>query len=522
MREKMNKFHRKIKNIKNSNKAVSEVLGTILLLGIAVAIFSLLYIIVIYEPFDTYEPYPTIIATVEGNNIIYEHRGGDSLSADSFFNIKIGSNSEDVLVGDLLRDNNNDGEWNIGEKLVYEFEYSLGVNSSDNFGVDIDENRVIMQGTLDIKPETDIGISIEIDNTNPFIGDVINVIITVTNYKGDMNASGIKIGYLIPEGLKYQGHTPPGYNYDNATGIWSIDESVPIRGSISLVIQAEVIGGVMKSEPTQLAMVLDGSSSITSSNWNLIVTGLSNALQNSSIFPHDGSVELSVIQFGERSPPRARLEIDPIVVTETNYGDIADDIEDIDQMVDYYWWWGWQRVGYTPMDCGLRLAADILSGNHSHGSSLFDPNMRQVVNLVTDGKPNCEIISGSYDATYLDDYDQGKSSTELQRSYLLDQLEFQEGQDEFDCLAIGSGPEIDWLKENIVWPQPGHEAPPYNPGSGWVNHTLTFEDFEKAVSEMFRVIFTSIKNTVELVDLDADDPNPNNNVKTITITPKDN
>ena len=45
-------------------------------------------------------------------------------------------------------------------------------------------------------------------------------------------------------------------------------------------------------------MVLDGSGSINEHDWDLMRNGLANAVENESVFPHDGSVELTVIQFG--------------------------------------------------------------------------------------------------------------------------------------------------------------------------------------------------------------------------------
>ena len=68
----MKKYSKHIINLKNSNNAVSELLGTILLLGIAVAIFSVLYLIVLSQSFDTSEPNPTIVATIEDNYIIFQ------------------------------------------------------------------------------------------------------------------------------------------------------------------------------------------------------------------------------------------------------------------------------------------------------------------------------------------------------------------------------------------------------------------------------------------------------------------
>ena len=73
--------------------------------------------------------------------------------------------------------------------------------------------------------------------------------------------------------------------------------------------------------PTQLAMILDGSGSISSGDWNLMKEGLARSIENSSIFPHDGNVELTVIQFGRRL--KRQIELRPTVVTKNNYAHIG-------------------------------------------------------------------------------------------------------------------------------------------------------------------------------------------------------
>ena len=638
---------KKMINTRISKNGVSEVVGTVLLLGICVAIFSVLYFIVLSEPFETSEPHPTIVAFVEGNNVVIEHRGGDELSKNGEFEYTIGGTKYKTQISSVLDDTNSDGKWNLGERLYIPIEYNLSNSTVDLFGSDAENNRAILSGTLDISPESDIGIELKVDNRNPKIGDSINITIVVTNYRGDIDASSIRIKCLIPDGLEYWRHFPADSNYDNATGIWVINKEIPIRGSVSLKIEVNVTGTNTYIEPTQLAMVLDGSGSISDHDWNLIRNGLANAIENESVFPHDGSVELTVVQFGEVNPPCAKVEISPVIVDETNYQTISDTIRGMNQMVNSY------HSGATPMSCGLRLAADQL-----HNIGDFDADKRQVINLVTDGIPNCEWISGGYTGKWLgngwyknsdhshsglysagsgssyygemisvdlntkdansitvdfwyrlddtetndlklyyydgDSYNLiaslggkkenkwlhyvntitdseyfipnfrirfdsstsqgeniwiddlviqtgtdvllqdgfentpwninwwnfGKSSTENATAYLIDLLEMTEDQDELDSLAVGSGPDIFWLKNKIVWPQPGYEAPPYDNGPGWVNHTLTFEDFEKAINEMIKIQFDSIKTTVKLVQLDSRDPNPDNDKFTITVIPE--
>ena len=72
---------------------------------------------------------------------------------------------------------------------------------------------------------------------------------------------------------------------------------------------------------TQICLILDGSGSVGSSNWALIVEGVATAIEDS--LPHDGSVELTVIQFGAEWPLYAVVEIPPTVVTVANFQTIA-------------------------------------------------------------------------------------------------------------------------------------------------------------------------------------------------------
>ena len=61
----------------------------------------------------------------------------------------------------------------------------------------------------------------------------------------------------------------------------------------------------------QLAMILDGSGSINSTEWAIMIDGLAAAVENPDCVPQDGSVELTVIQFSTI----ARLEVGPVVIT---------------------------------------------------------------------------------------------------------------------------------------------------------------------------------------------------------------
>ncbi len=215
------------------------------------------------------------------------------------------------------------------------------------------------------------------DNLSPSIGSKVNFTICVTNSKGGTPAKNIEILNCLSKNFSYFSNVTSRGLYNSNTGIWTIP-SLEIGESACLTITAIVI---LTSTPTQLAMVLDGSGSISSSDWSLMREGLARSIENSSIFPHDGNVELTVIQFGQTF---AKRELGPIMVTKNNYVSIGSQIRGISQL-----------RGTTPMGCGIRLAADQLRniGN-------FDVDKRQIITLVTDGVANCNWITGTYTGTY--------------------------------------------------------------------------------------------------------------------------
>jgi FlaG/FlaF family flagellin (archaellin) len=108
-----------------ANKAVSETVGTMLLLGISIALFSVVYISVLtIYPSDT-SPSVNIIFSVDENNtnITIEHCGGKELDLDTEISITIDEANEKFSVGDYLsNESKNNGAWNAGERVKYPVE----------------------------------------------------------------------------------------------------------------------------------------------------------------------------------------------------------------------------------------------------------------------------------------------------------------------------------------------------------------------------------------------------------------
>lgn len=514
---------KRISKFKKNNSCVSEVLGTILLLGIAVAIFSVLYIIVLSEPLETEEAYPTTVTFIEGDNIIVEHRGGKELGVDNTFNFEFGDESYLFNVGDLLQDLNSDYKWNIGERLILDGEdiskdtiFNWTINDVDIFGSDLDNNRLIMSGKLDVRPSGDVGIDVFVDNLSPSVGDTVNITIAVSLYYGDLLAPNIKIKYLLPDSLEYWGYSPESADYNKDTGIWNIS-SLDTADTVFLTIKANVSMIDYESKPTQLCMLIDGSGSIRGPggndpgpDWDLILNGLSKAVNES--IPHDGSVELTIIQFAENE---ATLEIGgPTVVTESNYNTVTSSIRSINQ-----------RGSWTPMSCGIQMGADTLFAsdrNPTNGGNYT----RKIVFLVTDGQPTCHCYISDSDPYTSDWCGYGYDSTpntEDSRNYLLNKLLMDEDIDELNALGVGVGPDIEWLRQDIVWPgsyewAEDDEVPP---GSGWVRHVDNWYGFSEAIDETFILLFGKINLSIELLNSPLVDLDDENNEVSVIITPSE-
>ena len=144
---------------RKSNDAVSEVLGTVLLLGMAVSLFSLLSYTVLSFPFTPSSPSVNVVGYVEDTNVTLEHYGGESLDSNITIIININKNSKKINIDDILNkddinwslgDENNNNLWDLGEKLSYHpdsDENIIGEQIEFKI-VDIKSNSVIMSGNI--------------------------------------------------------------------------------------------------------------------------------------------------------------------------------------------------------------------------------------------------------------------------------------------------------------------------------------------------------------------------------------
>ena len=133
--------------IRNSNEAVSEILGTVLLLGMAVSLFSLLSFIVLSYPFTPSPPSVNLVGSIDGTNVTIEHYGGDSFDIASNVIVMVGGVSKNVNITDFLDNPNNNDLWDIGERLVYSVGDVVGEQVEVTV-VDTRSSSIIMSGIL--------------------------------------------------------------------------------------------------------------------------------------------------------------------------------------------------------------------------------------------------------------------------------------------------------------------------------------------------------------------------------------
>ena len=202
----------------------------------------------------------------------------------------------------------------------------------------------------------------------------------------------------------------------------------------------------------QLAVILDGSSSIDTVEWAVQRVGLHDAVY-SGVVPRDGSVELTVIQFASGLPSGVRTELAPTVITWENWDEVATTIQNIVK-----------GNGVTPINLGIERAVEEITG-----SPYFPITSKQVINISSDiGEytlPSMVITEAARDAALA------------------------AGIDEISAEGIGDIRTIDieWLRGSIVYPgyplpdDPGTIAPPFR--AGWVYLVDSAADFETAIGE---------------------------------------
>jgi hypothetical protein len=133
--------------ILRSNKAISVVFATVLLMVISIGIFLSWYV---YTPdIQPSETYATITGQLQENTIILEHNHGHSLNLDTKIILKIGGDIKNITTAGECLDSKYkaDGVWNIGERIFITIGEISGLQVEVSV-VDVKSNKIILSGIL--------------------------------------------------------------------------------------------------------------------------------------------------------------------------------------------------------------------------------------------------------------------------------------------------------------------------------------------------------------------------------------
>lgn len=546
--------------ITKRNHAVSEVLGTILLLLISVMIFSVVYLSFFSVDVKPSTPTVNLAGSIKENNLILEHCGGEPLSLDTEVSIILqdGTNTKLEIKDDdgqqppnyylpsPGRDNN---KWDIGERFTYDLQdlsnYQI-YNPIEVNVVDVESNSLIMSGTFQAKKETDLEVNLLTSDYNPAPGDSITISMKVTN-NGPCMAEDVKVDFGIPtDGLTFDADTDiaiPVGTYSYMTGpfymklTWDIP-SINDGETLTLTLDADVNNPTGSFGYTQLGIILDGSDSIQTDEWEMMLEGVADAIRDDAM-PHDGNIELTVIQMACSYPnviPRqyCRPEIVRRVITDDPadpgyYLDVADEIENI------------QKIGgYSPLPLALKVATDEIATSANIYPE-YDPSHIQIIDIITDGYPNLKIYSKfppyqdcvevngeticaiNEDTNYMDvEYAPSQVDVSYYRDLIINTLQLDEDQDQINALAVdGShGCNVEYLKNEVVWPEPGYEWTGTNPdGSGWVRYTDTKTLIEDSILYQINYQMDALGFKARIIHMNIPDTNELNNGAALVITP---
>ncbi len=136
---------------KRVNHAVSEVVSIALLLGMAITLFSGVQLIVFSYPFEPSPPSINLVGSIDQENILIEHHGGERISLEAQIRFIIGStNHISIIAKDYLDSNSSDDDdyWEIGEIVSYNPNIELTGIRVETAVIAKETNSIVMTGVI--------------------------------------------------------------------------------------------------------------------------------------------------------------------------------------------------------------------------------------------------------------------------------------------------------------------------------------------------------------------------------------
>lgn len=193
--------------IKNWDDAgISEIIGTVLMLGMAIALFAGVSLVITSYPLSTPSPQVDLVSFVEGSDIVFEHHGGPSLLSDTELGITINGTTTIIYVDDHLVDDNQNDRWDIGEQVVYS-SGNLNQAQIEVMVIDYASNSVLMMATIQEGSED--------GSITPAISTIVNSIVPHLQISSPLSITASGSPNLDSVSLYYR------WSNDNWTNTWT-------------------------------------------------------------------------------------------------------------------------------------------------------------------------------------------------------------------------------------------------------------------------------------------------------------
>jgi len=267
--------------------AISEILGTVLLLAIAVSLFSVIYMTLSSSLVIQESPQVNIIGYVEGNNLIFKHIGGSSLDSSIEFLITIGGQQQTFLLDTLaFSDTNDNRRWDIGECVYYSSSriggvFSVVVSVRDSASNSLLYNGMLQEGINDEQDYQEVPLIVYVCNdfnesTDGWSYDHFNDLQQGIDQVADngivylLNGT-YEGGYIISKSLSLIGeslqHTIIDANEEMLDGYVQIDSTEDVLLSTFTVCNGYIIpDDDEEDEGIYAAVISQNSSNITVTN----------------------------------------------------------------------------------------------------------------------------------------------------------------------------------------------------------------------------------------------------------------
>lgn len=188
------------------DNAVTEILGTMLLLVISLIIFSTVYFSVLSIPQKEAAPNANIAFSFDNDTVTLSHLSGSPVDPESTISIIIDGNRDTIRINEFNSwDNNSNNLWNFGEKLVYNTgESNLLAKNITVSILDKNSNSLVLHGNYHQPPEYEPKMSTFVNDISFYqVGPTVSI-----TAAGDFMLTNVSLYYRYSsDGISWSDYT---------------------------------------------------------------------------------------------------------------------------------------------------------------------------------------------------------------------------------------------------------------------------------------------------------------------------